>query len=152
MITNGLAELFGKATKAGKLAAAASVLIDTYRGASAAIASMAGAGPIGWALGAAQAGIIIASGAKSINDIYKVDENGGAVTTPTQQPTPQATARMIDAPNYSTGSNLSSLYSTNAQQNEVAQTIASSQPEPIVKVTDITNMQNSVAVKESLKI
>jgi hypothetical protein len=154
-ITNGLASLFGKATKAGKLAAAASVAIDTYKGATAAIASMAGAGPIGWALGAVEAGVIVASGVKSINDIYAVSENGGtpsAPTTPTSSGASSGGGSGSNTPNYSTGSNLSSLYSTNVQQNEVAQTIASSQPAPIVKVTDITNMQTSVAVKENSKL
>jgi hypothetical protein len=151
-ITNGLASLFGKATKAGKLAAAASVAIDTYKGATAAIASMAGAGPVGWALGAVEAGVIIASGVKSISDIYKVDENGGAVSAPTAQTSSRSSGGGSNTPNYSSATQMSSLYSTNVQQNEVAQTIASSQPNPIVKVTDITNMQTSVAVKENSKL
>jgi hypothetical protein len=89
---------------------------------------------------------------KSISDIYKVDENGGAVSAPTAQTSSRSSGGGSNTPNYSSATQMSSLYSTNVQQNEVAQTIASSQPNPIVKVTDITNMQTSVAVKENSKL
>lgn len=150
-IADGVANLFGKTTKAGKIAASASTAIDTYKGAQAAIAGMAGAGPVGWALGAIEAGVIIANGVKTIAQINKTSETGessvGAGSTENA-----SSASGGSATTYTNLPTLSGLYSSNAQQNETAQTIAASAPTPVVKVTEITDMQNTVKVKENSKL
>ena len=146
VITDGLADLFGKTTKAGKLAAAASVAISTYQGAQEAIASVGKMGVFGWPLGIAQAGVIIAGGVKAISDIYSVSDSGSASS-------PSASAS--SAKNTTTYTNLptiSSMYTSGAGQAEQAQVIAQSVPTPVVSVSEITNMQNTVKVKENTKI
>jgi len=149
-ITDGVADLFGKTTKAGKAAASASVAIDTYKGAQSAIAGMAGAGPVGWALGAVEAGVIIAGGIKSIADIWKVSED--STTSVSGSSTQSATASSGTSTIYTNLPNINSMYTSTASQNETSQIIAQSQPNPVVRVTEITDMQNTVAVKENSKI
>lgn len=150
-ITDGIMNLFGKTTKAGKAAASASVAIDTYKGAQAAIAGMAGAGPVGWALGAIEAGVIIAGGAKSISDIWAVNENAAASVSSTAS-TAAASATQNPGTTYTNLPTIASMYGSNASQNETAQIIAQSAPAPVVSVTEITNMQNTVKVKENSKL
>ena len=150
-ITDGIMNLFGKTTKAGKAAASASVAIDTYKGAQAAITGMAGAGPVGWALGAIEAGVIIAGGAKSISDIWAVNENAASsVSSAASTAAPSATQN--PGTTYTNLPTIASMYGSNASQNETAQIIAQSAPAPVVSVTEITNMQNTVQVKENSKL
>jgi len=83
-VTNGLMNLLGKESKAGKLAAAASIGVqtakDAYTTGAAAIKYFVGAPPLIppnpflGAMAAVQTGVIIANGAKSIADIYAVKE------------------------------------------------------------------------------
>ena len=143
--------LFGKTTKAGKAAASASVAIDTYKGAQAAITGMAGAGPVGWALGAIEAGVIIAGGAKSISDIWAVNENAASSVSSTTS-TAASSATQSTGTTYTNLPTIASMYGSNASQNETAQIIAQSAPSPVVSVTEITNMQNTVQVKENSKL
>lgn len=150
-ITDGIMNLFGKTTKAGKAAASASVAIDTYKGAQAAITGMAGAGPVGWALGAIEAGVIIAGGAKSISDIWAVNENAAASVSSTAS-TAASSATQNPGTTYTNLPTIASMYGSNASQNETAQIIAQSAPAPVVSVTEITNMQNTVQVKENSKL
>lgn len=150
-ITDGIMNLFGKTTKAGKAAASASVAIDTYKGAQAAITGMAGAGPVGWALGAIEAGVIIAGGAKSISDIWAVNENAAASVSSTASTGAPSTTQSSGT-TYTNLPTIASMYGSNASQNETAQIIAQSAPAPVVSVTEITNMQNTVQVKENSKL
>jgi len=150
-ITDGIINLFGKTTKAGKAAASASVAIDTYKGAQAAITGMAGAGPVGWALGAIEAGVIIAGGAKSISDIWAVNENAASSVSSTAS-TAASSATQNTGTTYTNLPTIASMYGSNASQNETAQIIAQSAPAPVVSVTEITNMQNTVQVKENSKL
>ena len=150
-ITDGIINLFGKTTKAGKAAASASVAIDTYKGAQAAITGMAGAGPVGWALGAIEAGVIIAGGAKSISDIWAVNENAASSVSSTAS-NAASSATQSAGTTYTNLPTIASMYGSNASQNETAQIIAQSAPAPVVSVTEITNMQNTVQVKENSKL
>lgn len=150
-IADGIMNLFGKTTKAGKAAASASVAIDTYKGAQAAITGMAGAGPVGWALGAIEAGVIIAGGAKSISDIWAVNENVASSVSSTTS-TAASSATQNTGTTYTNLPTIASMYGSNASQNETAQIIAQSAPAPVVSVTEITNMQNTVQVKENSKL
>ena len=150
-IADGVANLFGKTTKAGKAAASASVAIDTYKGAQSAITGMAGAGPVGWALGAIEAGVIIAGGVKSISDIWSVKEDS-ASSVSSSTSTAASSATQSAGTIYTNLPTISSMYGSNASQNETAQIIAQSAPAPVVSVTEITNMQNTVKVKENSKL
>lgn len=72
-IANNVANLFGKATYAGKLAASAQVAVDTIKGAqSAYAAAQVIPPPAGQIIGAANAALVIAAGAKSVSDIWSV--------------------------------------------------------------------------------
>jgi len=84
-VTSGLATLLGKETKAGKLAAAATVGIEGAKsafktGAQAAVYFASGNIPMG-ILAGVETGIIIANTAKSIADIYKVNTEVASVVT-----------------------------------------------------------------------
>jgi hypothetical protein len=153
-IANGLATIFGKSTILGKSAATASIAIDTYKGAFKAYTAAMALGPgIGQIVGLAEAATIVGMGIKATSDVWAVSDSGSSTpSAPSAPPSSNGGGNMSNTPNYSNATQMSSLYSTNVQQNEVAQTIASSQPTPIVKVTDITNMQTSVAVKENSKL
>jgi hypothetical protein len=76
-ILNQASQLFGKNTAAGKVTAIAGATVDTYRGATAALAASAGAGPFGVALGIAQAAIVVAAGLKNIKQIIATKVPGG---------------------------------------------------------------------------
>ena len=86
---NNIAEIFGKQTKVGKLAASAAIAIDTAKGAMAAFTSMQAIPVVGPALGIAAAGAVIAKGARSIKDVWAVksglpgDGGGGGASVPT---------------------------------------------------------------------
>jgi len=148
-LTEGISELFGEATVAGKIAASASVAIDSYKGAASAISTM-GSTPIGMAMGVAQAATIIANGVKTIAKINAVSEKkpttiSGVNVTQTSSSS-GAISRASSLPT------LSSMYGSTASQTETAQIIQSSQPRPVVSVTDISLMQKSVEVKENSKL
>lgn len=86
---NNIAEIFGKQTKVGKLAASAAIAIDTAKGAMAAFTSMQSIPVVGPALGVAAAGAVIAKGVRSIKDVWAVksglpgDGGGGGASVPT---------------------------------------------------------------------
>jgi len=152
-IADGVANLFGKTTKAGKIAASASTAIETYKGAQSAIAGMAGAGPVGWALGAIEAGVIIANGIKTIADINKTSETSESPVGSPDAPSANASGSTSASSSvYTNLPTLSGMYGSSASQNETAQVIAQSTPTPVVSVTEITNMQNTVKAKENSKL
>ena len=90
-----MAKLMGEETAAGKAFAVVQATIDTYRGATAAIASFSSMGPVGVAAGAIAAAGIVASGIANVNAILSAGEGGGgsiSANTPSSgggQPTPQ---------------------------------------------------------------
>lgn len=152
-IADGVANLFGKTTKAGKIAASASTAIETYKGAQAAIAGMAGSGPVGWALGAIEAGVIIGNGIKTIADINKTSETSESSVGSSSASSARASGSTSASSSvYTNLPTLSGMYGSSASQNETAQVIAQSTPTPVVSVTEITNMQNTVKVKENSKL
>lgn len=65
-------ELLGKSTQEGKIFAVASTLISTYQAAQQAYASLAGIAVVGPALGAAAAGVAVASGLARVKQIQSV--------------------------------------------------------------------------------
>lgn len=71
-------KLLGEATAAGKTLAIASTIISTYQAAQQAFAALAGIPVVGPGLGAAAAGIAIASGLDRVREITSVDVDGFA--------------------------------------------------------------------------
>lgn len=156
VITDGIASLFGQATIAGKIAATASVAIDTFQsafktGAKAAEYFAAQQYPQG-IMAAAQTAVIVASGAKATADIWAVSEK--TATTSTGSAGSGAQSAMANASGGSVYTNLPDLTGAYGGQSqlEAMQVIMASAPTPVVSVTEITDMQNSVKVKENSKI
>lgn len=87
-----LVSLFGEETRAlfeiSKAAAIADTTIQTWKGATAAIASMAGAGPIGWIAGAGQAAAIIIGGLGNVARIGAQNMEYGGIIPGSQYGTP----------------------------------------------------------------
>ena len=73
----GIAMLFGAQSKVGKAAAVAETAINTYRGAQAAYASLAGIPIVGPGLGIAAAGAAVLMGLANVKKILKVNTPGG---------------------------------------------------------------------------
>ena len=80
-----MAKIMGEESAAGKAFAVVQATIDTYRGATAAYASMAGLGPAGPALGAIAAAAAVVAGLANVKAILSADSSGGgaAPSTPT---------------------------------------------------------------------
>jgi len=153
-IADGVATLFTQTTVAGKIAASASTAIETYKGAQAALASMAGAGPVGWALGAVEAAVIIANGVKTIANINGIGVGSTASVSSSTADTTSSASSTVSSANstiYTNLPTLGSMYSSNASQNETSQVIAESTPVPVVRVSEINEVQNTVKVKENSK-
>jgi hypothetical protein len=72
------AELFGKATVAGKAMAIAQTTIDTYQSATSSYKSLSGIPIVGPALGFAAAGVAIAAGLANVQKIMSVQTPGGS--------------------------------------------------------------------------
>ena len=83
--TKNIATIFGKNTAIGKAAAIAETAINTYRGAQAAYAALAGVPIIGPGLGAVAAGAAIAAGLANVKKILAInsglpgDSGGGGI-------------------------------------------------------------------------
>lgn len=144
-IATGLTEIFGKETIAGKAAASAIVAIDTYKNAAktAGQASVYFSNPLTIGLGiaaAAETAVIVGSGVKAISDIWKVSEDGEKSMSAQGTKSPASPPPM------------NNLYDSQASQTESALIIQQASPAPVVRVTEITEMQNAVKVKELSKI
>ena len=74
-----MSKIMGEETAAGKALAIVQATIDTYRGATAAYASLAGVGPVGPILGTIAAGAAIVAGMKNVQAIASTGDGGGAV-------------------------------------------------------------------------
>lgn len=75
-------ELSEEEAKKVKNLRVAGATMDMLSGVVGAISSVAGAGPVGWAMGAIQAAAITATGIMNINKIKNTDPNGGGGQTP----------------------------------------------------------------------
>ena len=99
-----LAQILGEETAAGKAAAIVQATIDTYKGAQAAYASLAGIPVVGPALGGVAAAAAIASGLKNVQAITSAGGGsgggGGNITAPStateQAPAPQMMSGEFD--------------------------------------------------------
>ena len=95
----GLSDVVGKETAAGKALAVAAATINTYLAASKALAGISTANPLGAALAIAQAATVIGVGLKNVREILKVKVpgGGGSGPAPTPPPTMQTTAPVTPA-------------------------------------------------------
>jgi hypothetical protein len=126
-----MAKILGEETAAGKAMAIIQATIDTYKGATAAYASMAGIPVVGPALGAIAAGAAIAAGIANVNAISGTGGSevggGGGGATPSASATPPAPEMMSGA-----------FELTGGQEVEPVQAYVVSD--------DITNNQNKLAI------
>jgi len=148
---NSLAEIFGKTTQAGKVAASIGITIDSIAGSIKAFNSMAEIPVVGPALGVIAADGVIATGVQAVKQVWAVSESGTSTVPNTSSPV-TSVATPGSSTIYTNLPTISSMYGSNASQNETAQIIAQSVPNPVVSVTEITTMQNVVSVKENSKL
>jgi len=85
-------KILGEETAAGKAMAVTQATIDTYKGATAAYASLAGIPVVGPVLGGVAAGAAIASGLANVKAILATDGGGGSAPSGGSVPTAGATA------------------------------------------------------------
>ena len=85
-------KILGEETAAGKAMAVTQATIDTYRGATAAYAALAGIVPVGPVLAPIAAGAAIASGLANVKAILATDGGGGSAPSGGSVPTAGATA------------------------------------------------------------
>jgi len=85
-------KILGEETAAGKAMAVTQATIDTYKGATAAYASMAGIPVVGPALGAIAAGAAVASGLANVKAILATGGGGGSAPSGGSVPTAGAEA------------------------------------------------------------
>jgi len=123
-----LATIFGEESKAGKAAAIAQTTIETYKGATAAFASLSPIPIVGPALGAVAAAAAISSGIANVKKIISIGPpvSGSSVATPSA-PTPPSFNVVGAAP-----------------ENQLAQTIGEREDKPMkayVVSNEVTNAQ-----------
>ncbi len=87
-----MVKILGEETAAGKAMAVTQATIDTYKGATAAYASMAGIPVVGPVLGGVAAGAAIASGLANVKAILATDGGGGSAPSGGSVPTAGASA------------------------------------------------------------
>jgi predicted amino acid-binding ACT domain protein len=96
-----LVTILGEETAAGKAMAVVQATIDTYKGATAAYASMAGIPVVGPGLGVIAAGAAVAAGLKNVQAIMSTGDGGGGggptPSTPTATTAPPAPQMMSGA-------------------------------------------------------
>jgi uncharacterized protein YukE len=126
-----LASVLGEESKAGKAAAIAQTTIETYKGATAAYASLAGVPIVGPGLGAIAAAAALAAGFKNIQAIQQQGPSvGGAPSAPS------ATPRGAQAPSF----NIVGA----APENQLAQAIGENNQKPVkafVVSSEVSNQQ-----------
>ena len=142
-VAGSLATILGEETKAGKAAAVAQAVIDTYKSANAAYASMAGIPVVGPGLGAAAA---VVAGIANVKQILKVSDNGdnmglmGGSYTPTSTPSVSPRLNLADTmPVQYTRSLLTDSETSNLNKEQKVYVLES----------DITDTQNKVSVSQS---
>ena len=143
-----IAEIFGKNTKIGKMAASAQIAVDTAKGAMAAFASMQSIPIVGPALGAVAAGAVIAKGAKSIKDVWAVksglpgDGGGGGASVPA------SAAGSVSSVTGSVVARQSGSTQQVATQTAMTEAMKQNPMQPVLVTNDITTaLENKVQLK-----
>ena len=144
-IASGLVSILGENTKAGKFAASAQAIIDTYKAANSAYAAMAGIPVVGPSLGAAAAAMAIATGVMNVKKIWKVPDDGKQTSLPSSD---SAASQSIVRPNIS----LSDVIPTQLTQNVMTDSELSElnkSTKVYVVENDISDTMNKVEVTEN---
>jgi len=131
-LLGNIASLLGEQTAAGKAAAIAQATISTYQSAVQSYQSLSGIPIIGPALGAAAAGVAVASGIANVKKILavKTPNGGGGGSAPT--------ATSVQAPNAPQFNVVG-----NTGVNQIAQTLGSQQPvQAYVVAGNVTTAQS----------
>jgi hypothetical protein len=131
-LLGNIASLLGEQTAAGKAAAIAQATISTYQSAVQSYQSLSGIPIIGPALGAAAAGVAVASGIANVKKILavKTPNGGGGGSAPT--------ATAVQAPNAPQFNVVG-----NTGVNQIAQTLGSQQPvQAYVVAGNVTTAQS----------
>jgi len=126
-----LASVLGEESKAGKAAAIAQTTIETYKGATAAYASLAGVPIVGPGLGAIAAAAALAAGFKNIQAIQQQGPSVGGASS-----APSATPRGSQSPSF----NIVGA----APENQLAQAIGENNQKPVkafVVSSEVSNQQ-----------
>ena len=147
-----VADAFGKATTAGKIAASAQIAIDTYSGAFSAFTGMVKTFPGPWGLvaGGVASAAVAAGGIKAIANVWKVKEGQRTVSRSSMSaasiPSPPAGSRGIN----STIANQSAGQSgVGAVRSGVAAGIAENPIVPVLVTNDLTKAERQrVVVRE----
>lgn len=128
MTLGNLATIFGQESKAGKVAAIAQTTIETYKGATAAYASLAGIPIIGPALGGVAAAAAVAAG---LANVRAIQSTGQPVSAPSV-----STPRGAQAPSFN-------VVGT-APENQLAQVLGEQEQKPVkafVVSSEVSNQQ-----------
>jgi hypothetical protein len=141
-VAGSLKSVFKQGTAAYKVAASAEAAISTYNAANKALAAYPP--PFSYIA----AGATVAAGIANVVKIINTKEDGGnaASSATTTQTAPTTTTTGLNLPS------LSGLYKTTADTTETSQKILETQPTPVVRVSEINEVQNTVKVKELSKI
>jgi hypothetical protein len=146
----GIAELFGESTKAGKLAASAMVTIESIRAAQGALTGMIETfpGPWGIAAGIVAAAAQIAIGVANVRKIWAVKEDGGGGGGDTSSGPSAATA----VPGMQQGmvSTQTSIGNGIVSRDTVTGGSDTPQTSTVLVVDDVTSKQRDAAVKEKV--
>ena len=126
-----IASVLGEESKAGKAAAIAQTTIESYKGATAAYASLAGIPIVGPGLGAVAAAAALVAGFKNVQSIQKQGPSVGGASS-----APSATPRGAQAPSF----NIVGA----APENQLAQALGENNQKPIkafVVSNEVSNQQ-----------
>ena len=137
--------LMEEGSKAQKGIATAAAIMDTYKAANSAYASMAGIPIVGPALGAAAAAAAVIAGIKNVKAIWAVDETGKSVNPTASAETPTSASV---TPSINLNEALPIEYTRNLLTDTETQEMNTNNKVYVVE-SDITETQNNVNVKET---
>lgn len=137
--------LMEEGSKAQKGFATAQAIMDTYKAANSAYASMAGIPIVGPALGAAAAAAAVIAGIKNVKEIWAVDETGKSVNPSASAETPTSASV---TPSINLNEALPIEYTRNLLTDTETQEMNTNNRVYVVE-SDITETQNNVNVKET---
>lgn len=150
----GIVGLFGAQSKIGKLAAVSETAINTYRGAQAAYASLAGIPVVGPGLGIAAAGAAVLMGLANVKKILAVKTPGGGSGGGGGGGRPSISTGSIPRQYATAGAQANGGLTTSGITDSISTSIKQAMSEalkespPILVVEDVTNKQmrqNSVS-------